>query len=72
MVGVIIDDEGCYRAVKSKDQRFDGWFFVGVTSTGIFCRPSCPATTPRRSNVRFYPTAAAAQGDGFRACRRCR
>jgi len=72
MGSVIIDEEGCYRAVKSKDQRFDGWFFVGVTSTGIFCRPSCPATTPRRQNVRFYPTAAAAQGDGFRACRRCR
>jgi AraC family transcriptional regulator of adaptative response / DNA-3-methyladenine glycosylase II len=69
---MIMDEEGCYRAVKSKDQRFDGWFFVGVTSTGIFCRPSCPATTPRRSNVRFYPTAAAAQGAGFRACRRCR
>lgn len=67
-----IDDEGCYRAVKAKDQRFDGWFFVGVTSTGIFCRPSCPATTPKRQNVRFYPTAAAAQGAGFRACRRCR
>ena len=72
MVVVIIDEEGCYRAVKAKDQRFDGWFFVGVTSTGIFCRPSCPATTPRRQNVRFYPTAAAAQGAGYRACRRCR
>lgn len=69
---MIIDEDGCYRAVKSKDQRFDGWFFVAVTSTGIFCRPSCPATTPRRANVRFYPTAAAAQGAGFRACRRCR
>ena len=69
---MIIDEEGCYRAVKSKDRRFDGWFFVGVTSTGIFCRPSCPATTPRRANVRFYPTAAAAQGSGLRACRRCR
>ena len=67
-----IDDEACYLAVKSKDQRFDGWFFVGVTSTKIFCRPSCPATTPQRRNVRFYPTAAAAQGAGFRACRRCR
>lgn len=67
-----IDDEARYRAVKSKDRRFDGWFFVGVTSTGIFCRPSCPATTPRRANVRFYPTAAAAQASGFRACRRCR
>jgi len=69
---VIIDEDGCYRAVQSKDRRFDGWFFVGVTSTGIFCRPSCPATIPRRANVRFYPTAAAAQGAGFRACRRCR
>ncbi|WP_426573035.1 DNA-3-methyladenine glycosylase 2 family protein [Aquihabitans sp. McL0605] len=69
---MINDEESCYRAVKSKDRRFDGWFFVGVTSTGIFCRPSCPATTPRRANVRFYPTAAAAQGAGFRACRRCR
>ncbi|MCB0964356.1 MAG: methylphosphotriester-DNA--protein-cysteine methyltransferase family protein, partial [Acidimicrobiales bacterium] len=68
----MIDDESCYRAVRSRDRRFDGWFFVGVTSTGIFCRPSCPATTPRRANVRFFPSAAAAQGAGFRACRRCR
>lgn len=72
MGAVRIDDDSCYQAIRSKDQRFDGWFFVGVTSTGIFCRPSCPATTPRRQNVRFYPTAAAAQGAGFRACRRCR
>lgn len=69
---MIHDEERCYRAVSSRDARFDGWFFVGVTSTGIFCRPSCPATTPRRANVRFYPTAAAAQHEGFRACRRCR
>ncbi len=69
---MIDDEERCYRAVSSRDARFDGWFFVGVTSTGIFCRPSCPATTPRRANVRFYPTAAAAQHEGFRACRRCR
>lgn len=69
---MIIDEAGCYTAIRSKDRRFDGWFFVGVTTTGIFCRPSCPATTPRRQNVRFYPTAAAAQGAGFRACRRCR
>ncbi len=69
---MIDDEERCYRAVSSRDPRFDGWFFVGVTSTGIYCRPSCPATTPRRANVRFYPTAAAAQGAGFRACRRCR
>jgi len=62
----------CYRAVESRDQRFDGWIYVGVTSTGIYCRPSCPAVTPRRRHVRFFPTAAAAQQAGFRACRRCR
>ena len=61
-----------YRAVRGRDVRFDGWFYVAVTSTGIYCRPSCPAATPKRSNVRFYPTAAAAQYAGFRACKRCR
>ncbi len=61
-----------YRAVQSKDSRFDGWFFTAVTSTHIYCRPSCPAITPKRSNVRFYPTSAAAQMAGFRACMRCR
>ena len=66
------DDDQCYRAAQAKDSRFDGWFFVGVTSTGIYCRPSCPAITPKRANVRFYPTAAAAQLAGFRACKRCR
>ena len=66
------DFEQCYRAVTSRDERFDGWFFTAVTSTGIYCRPSCPALTPKRTNVRFYPTAAAAQAAGFRACRRCR
>lgn len=64
--------EHCYRAVESGDPRFDGWFYIAVTSTGIYCRPSCPATTPRRRNSRFYPSAAAAQDAGFRACRRCR
>ena len=48
----------CYRAVKSRDARFDGWFFTAVTSTGIYCRPSCPALTPKRSNVRFFATRA--------------
>ncbi|MFG1654407.1 DNA-3-methyladenine glycosylase 2 family protein [Micromonospora sp. NPDC049275] len=67
-----MDFERCYRAVDSRDQRFDGWFYTGVTSTGIYCRPSCPATTPKRRNVRFFPSAAAAQGAGLRACRRCR
>ncbi|BCJ60327.1 DNA-3-methyladenine glycosylase [Micromonospora endophytica] len=67
-----MDFERCYRAVDSRDQRFDGWFYTGVTSTGIYCRPSCPAMTPKRQNVRFFPSAAAAQGAGLRACRRCR
>ena len=70
--GVDLDFEWCYRAVDSRDSRFDGWFYTAVTSTGIYCRPSCPARTPRRHNVRFYRSAAAAQGAGFRACRRCR
>ncbi|MER5396342.1 AlkA N-terminal domain-containing protein [Streptomyces sp. NPDC002599] len=61
-----------YEAVRSRDARFDGEFFFAVRTTGIYCRPSCPAVTPKRRNVRFYPTAAAAQGSGFRACRRCR
>ncbi|MEY9943380.1 AlkA N-terminal domain-containing protein [Kitasatospora sp. GAS1066B] len=68
----MIDDETRYRAVDSRDARFDGVFFTAVTSTGIYCRPSCPAVTPKRANCTFYPTAAAAQGAGFRACRRCR
>ena len=67
-----LDFEHCYRAVDSRDRRFDGWFVTAVTSTGIYCRPSCPAITPKRRNVRFYPSAAAAQRGGFRACRRCR
>ena len=66
-----LDFAGRYRAVKSRDPRFDGWFFSAVTSTGIYCRPSCPAATPRVEHVRFYPTAAAAQEAGFRACKRC-
>lgn len=69
---MILDAERCYRAVASRDPRFDGWFFTAVTSTGIYCRPSCPASTPRQENVRFYPSAAAAQQAGFRACLRCR
>lgn len=66
------DFEWCYRAVDSRDSRFDGWFYTAVTSTGIYCRPSCPARTPQRRNVRFFRSAAAAQAAGFRACRRCR
>lgn len=67
-----MDDQSRYEAVSSRDARFDGAFFFAVVTTGIYCRPSCPAVTPRRANVRFYPTAAAAQAGGFRACRRCR
>jgi AraC family transcriptional regulator of adaptative response / DNA-3-methyladenine glycosylase II len=67
-----LDFDHCYRALRSRDERFDGSFFAGVTSTGIYCRPSCPARSVKRANVRFFPTAAAAQAAGFRACKRCR
>ena len=66
------DFDRCYRAVQSKDARFDGWFVTAVRTTGIYCRPSCPVRPPFARNVRFFPTAAAAQCAGFRACRRCR
>ncbi|HEX2050132.1 MAG TPA: AlkA N-terminal domain-containing protein [Actinomycetota bacterium] len=65
------DFDTCYRIVQSRDERFDGMFVTGVTTTGVYCRPSCPAITPRRRNVRFYVTAAAAQRAGLRACKRC-
>ncbi len=68
----MIDVETGYQAVRSRDSRFDGVFFTAVRTTGIYCRPSCPAVTPKQENVTFYPTAAAAQGAGYRACRRCR
>ena len=67
-----LDPERCYRAVAGRDARFDGWFFTAVHTTGIYCRPSCPARTPLPRNVSFFTTSAAAQGAGFRACRRCR
>ncbi len=67
-----LDADRCYRAAQSRDQRFDGWFYIAVRTTGIYCRPSCPAMTPKRANVDFYPSAAAAQQRGFRACKRCR
>lgn len=66
------DVERCVRAVQSKDARFDGWFFTAVVTTGIYCRPSCPVVPPKIENMRFYPSAAAAQQAGFRACKRCR
>src|ERR1700731_4751613 len=62
----------CYRALSTRDSRFDGRLFVGITSTGIYCRPICPARTAKRENCRFFPSAAAAQGAGFRPCLRCR
>jgi AraC family transcriptional regulator of adaptative response / DNA-3-methyladenine glycosylase II len=67
-----LDADRCYRVAQSRDPRFDGWFYIAVRTTGIYCRPSCPAMTPKRSNVDFYPSAAAAQQRGFRACKRCR
>jgi AraC family transcriptional regulator of adaptative response / DNA-3-methyladenine glycosylase II len=66
------DRERWVRAVQAKDARFDGWFFIGVVTTGVYCRPSCPVVPPKPENMRFYPSAAAAQQAGFRACKRCR
>jgi len=67
-----MDDERCWRAVAGRDAAFDGEFVFAVRSTGVYCRPSCPARRPRREQVRFFETAQAAEGAGFRACRRCR
>jgi AraC family transcriptional regulator of adaptative response / DNA-3-methyladenine glycosylase II len=61
-----------YRAVRRRDARYDGRFFTAVVTTGIYCRPICPARTPLQKNVRFYETASQAEAAGFRACRRCR
>ena len=69
---VLLDPDVCYRALQTRDARFDGRFFTAVTSTGIYCRPICPARTPMRKHCRFFSTAAAAEQDGFRACLRCR
>lgn len=67
-----LDHNACYHAVRSRDRRFDGWFFVGVTSTGVYCRPVCAVRTPQQKNCRFFATAAAAERAGFRPCLRCR
>ncbi|MEU8277413.1 DNA-3-methyladenine glycosylase 2 family protein [Microbispora bryophytorum] len=67
-----LDFDACYLAVSARDSRFDGRFYTAVTTTGIYCRPICPARTPARGNVRFYRHAAAAEAAGFRPCRRCR
>ncbi len=66
-----LDTESCYAAVKSRDRRFDGVFYIAVRTTGIYCRPSCPARTPALQNVSFHRSAAAAQAAGYRACKRC-
>ncbi|MGW7269720.1 AlkA N-terminal domain-containing protein [Streptomyces sp. NPDC054864] len=66
------DAERCVRAVQSKDARFDGWFYTAVLTTRIYCRPSCPVVPPKPENMSFYPSAAACQQEGFRACKRCR
>jgi AraC family transcriptional regulator, regulatory protein of adaptative response / DNA-3-methyladenine glycosylase II len=69
---VLLDADGMYEAMVSRDRRFEGRFVVGVMSTGIYCRPGCPAPTPQRRNVRFFHCAAAAQAQGLRPCLRCR
>jgi AraC family transcriptional regulator of adaptative response / DNA-3-methyladenine glycosylase II len=67
-----LDADACYRAIATRDARFDGRLFIAVKSTGIYCRPICPARTPKRENLAFYPSAAAAQEAGYRPCLRCR
>jgi AraC family transcriptional regulator, regulatory protein of adaptative response / DNA-3-methyladenine glycosylase II len=67
-----LDPDTCYQAMLARDRRFDGWFFVGVSSTGIYCRPVCPVHTPKRANCHFFANTAAAERAGFRPCLRCR
>jgi AraC family transcriptional regulator of adaptative response / DNA-3-methyladenine glycosylase II len=67
-----LDPEACFRAARARDRRFDGRFFVAITSTHIYCRPICPARPAKRANMRFFTHAAAAEGAGFRPCLRCR
>jgi len=69
---MLLDPDHCYAALRTHDARFDGRFFVGVATTGIYCRPVCTARTPLRRNCRFFPSAAAAESGGFRPCLRCR
>jgi AraC family transcriptional regulator of adaptative response / DNA-3-methyladenine glycosylase II len=69
---MLLDSNACYHAVRARDRRFDGRFFVAVSSTGIYCRPICPARPPKRENMHFYSSAAAAEGAGYRPCLRCR
>src|SRR6516162_2006581 len=67
-----LDHEACYRATSTRDARFDGRIFIAVRTTRIYCRPICPARTPKRENVTFFATASAAQEAGYRPCLRCR
>jgi AraC family transcriptional regulator, regulatory protein of adaptative response / DNA-3-methyladenine glycosylase II len=69
---MVLDPDACFRAVRARDRRFDGRFFTAVASTGIYCRPICPVRPPKRENMRFYSSAAAAEGAGYRPCLRCR
>src|SRR5262245_58821319 len=69
---MVLDRRVCDRARRSRDARFDGRFFIGVTSTHIYCRPICPVRAPKDQNIVYFPTAAAAQAGGFRPCLRCR
>lgn len=69
---MLLDSNSCYRALRARDRRFDGRFYVAVSSTGIYCRPICPARPPKRENMHFYSSAAAAEGAGYRPCLRCR
>src|SRR6201996_4941379 len=70
-MAMVLDANACYSAVRARDRRFDGRFYVAVASTGIYCRPICPVRPPKRKNMRFYSTAAAAEGAGYRPCLRC-
>src|SRR6185436_9815632 len=67
-----LDHDHCYEAIKARDARFDGVFFVGVSTTGIYCRPVCTVRTPGRDRCTFYPSAATAEAAGYRPCLRCR
>src|SRR5574337_676664 len=72
MASMILDSVTCYRALQARDARFDGRFFVAVSSTRIYCRPVCTVRQPKLANCRFYPSAAAAEVAGYRPCLRCR
>jgi AraC family transcriptional regulator, regulatory protein of adaptative response / DNA-3-methyladenine glycosylase II len=73
ILGLVVDDfDACWQAIESRDSRFDGRLFVGIVTTGVYCRPICPAPMPKRENVRFHASAAACEAAGFRPCRRCR